>query len=75
MTIDYNYIDAYKIERAFFAIGKGEKLRPKQLRQMQAAFLTVWACCLWLPLWTVWTVWAAGAVALACCFSIGWRSL
>lgn len=37
-----------------------------------AAFLTVWAYCLWLPLWAVW---AAGAVALACCFWIGWRSL
>lgn len=37
-----------------------------------AAFLTVWACCLWIPLWTAW---AAGAVALACCFGIGWRSL
>jgi uncharacterized protein YnzC (UPF0291/DUF896 family) len=45
MTTDYNYIDAYKIERAFFAIGKGEKLRPKQLRQMQAAFLTALDLC------------------------------
>ena len=45
MTIDYNCIDAYKIERAFFAIGKGEKLRPKELRQMQAAFLTALELC------------------------------
>lgn len=37
-----------------------------------AAFLAVWACSLWLPLWAVW---AAGAVALAECFVIGWRSL
>ena len=37
-----------------------------------AAFLAVWACCLWLPLWTVWAV---GAAALAGCFLIGWRSL
>lgn len=39
---------------------------------LTAAFLAVWACCLRMPLWTVW---AAGAVALAFCFSIGWRSL
>lgn len=45
MTTDYNYIDAYKIERAFYAIGKGEKLRPKQLRQMQAAFLAALELC------------------------------
>lgn len=35
-----------------------------------AAFLVVWACCLRLPLWTVWAV---GAVALACCFWVGWK--
>lgn len=37
-----------------------------------AAFLTAWACCLWLPLWTVWTVAAGG---LACCGWIGWKSI
>lgn len=35
------------------------------------AFLTVWAACLWLPLWTVW---AAAAVALAVCFWIGFTT-
>ena len=42
------------------------------LLALVAAFLGVWACCLWLPLWTVWPV-AAGA--LACCFWIGWKSI